>query len=77
MSNIKRVTIFLNPIANGESGRFAYDSKVAPLLHLAGLDVRLVRLDQNSEANQYMNALDLTDTDCIVVAGGNATLNEW
>lgn len=77
MQSIKRVTIFLNPIANGESGRFAYDTKVAPLLHLAGLDVRLVRLDKNSEANEYMKALDLTDTDCIVVAGGNATLNEW
>lgn len=76
MQSIKRVTIFLNPIANGESGRFAYDTKVAPLLHLAGLDVRLVRLDKNSEANEYMKALDLTDTDCIVVAGGNATLNE-
>lgn len=73
---IKRVTIFLNPIANGERGRFLYDNNVAPLLHLSGLDVRLVRLDRNSEANEYMAALDLNDTDCIVVAGGNATLNE-
>lgn len=73
---LKRVTIFLNPIANGERGRFLYDNNVAPLLHLSGLDVRLVRLDKNSEANDYMKELDLTDTDCIVVAGGNATLNE-
>ncbi len=74
---IRRVTIFLNPIANGERGRFLYDNNVAPLLHLSGLDVRLVRLERNSEANEYMAALDLNDTDCIVVAGGNATLNEW
>jgi len=73
---IKRVTIFLNPVANGERGKFLYDNNVAPLLHLSGLDVRLVRLDKNSEANEYMKALDMTDTDCIVVAGGNATLNE-
>ena len=75
--SLKRVTVFLNPIANGERGRFLYDNNVTPLLHLAGLDVRLVRLDRNSEANEYMAALDMNDTDCIVVAGGNATFNEW
>lgn len=73
---IKRVTVFLNPIANGERGKFLYDKNVAPLLHLSGLDVRLVRLEKNSEANMYMREIDLNDTDCIVVAGGNATLNE-
>jgi len=73
---IKRVTVFLNPIANGERGKFLYDKHVAPLLHLSGLDVRLVRLEKNSEANAYMKELDVNDTDCIVVAGGNATLNE-
>jgi diacylglycerol kinase family enzyme len=75
-SNIKRVTVFLNPIANKERGRFLYDKHIAPLLYLSGLDVRLIRLEKNSEANEYMKALDLNDTDCIVVAGGNATLNE-
>ena len=74
---VKRVTVFLNPIANGESGRFLYDNTVAPLLHLAGLDVRVIRLDKNSEANEYMKELLMTDTDCIAIAGGNATLNEW
>ena len=73
---MKRVTVFLNPVANGERGKFLYDKNVAPLLHLSGLDVRLVRLEKNSEANAYMKELDVTDTDCIVVAGGNATLNE-
>jgi diacylglycerol kinase family enzyme len=74
--NVKRVTIFLNPIANQERGRFLYEKNVAPLLHLAGLDVRLIRLDKNSEANEYMKEIDMSSTDCIVVAGGNATLNE-
>jgi diacylglycerol kinase family enzyme len=74
--SLKRVTIFLNPIANQERGRFLYEKNVAPLLHLAGLDVRLIRLDKNSEANEYMKEIDMNDTDCIVVAGGNATLNE-
>ena len=73
---IKRVTVFLNPVANGERGKFLYDKSVAPILHLSGLDVRLVRLEKNSEANAYMKELNVNDTDCIVVAGGNATLNE-
>ena len=73
---VRRVTVFINPVANNERGRFLYDKNVAPLLHLAGLDVRVVRLDKNSEANAYMKEIDLNDTDCVVVAGGNATLNE-
>lgn len=73
---MKRITVFLNPIANKERGKFLYDKNVAPLLHLSGLDVRLIRLEKNSEANQYMEEIDLNETDCIVVAGGNATLNE-
>jgi acylglycerol kinase len=73
---IKRVTIFLNPIANKERGKYVYDKNAAPLLNLSGLDIRLIRLEKNSEANEYMKEIDMNDTDMIVVAGGNATLNE-
>lgn len=73
---IKRVTIFLNPIANRERGKYLFDKNVAPILNLSGLDVRLIRLEKNSEANEYMKEIDLNDTDMVVVAGGNATLNE-
>jgi len=73
---IKRVTVFLNPIANGERGKFVYDKTAAPLLNLSGLDVRLIRLDRNSDATEYMKAIEMGDTDMIVVAGGNATMNE-
>jgi acylglycerol kinase len=73
---IRRVTIFLNPIANRERGKYLFDKNVAPILNLSGLDVRLIRLDKNSEANEYMKEIDLNDTDAIVVAGGNATVNE-
>ena len=73
---IKRVTIFLNPIANKERGKYVYDKNAAPLLNLSGLDFRVIRLEKNSEANEYMKEIDMNDTDMIVVAGGNATLNE-
>lgn len=76
-TTLKKVTVFLNPVANKETGRFLYDKNVAPLLHLSGLDVRVVRLDKNTQAKDYMKELDINDTDCVVVAGGNSTLNEW
>ena len=55
---------------------YVYDKNAAPLLNLSGLDIRLIRLEKNSEANEYMKEIDMNDTDMIVVAGGNATLNE-
>lgn len=61
--NARRVIVFLNPIANKERGRYLYDKNVAPLLHLSGLDVRLVRLDKNSEANEYMKEIDFGKID--------------
>ena len=76
-TTLKKVTVFLNPAANKETGRFLYDKNVAPLLHLSGLDVRVVRLDKSSQAKDYMKEIDINDTDCVVVAGGNSTLNEW
>jgi acylglycerol kinase len=53
-NNIKRVTVFLNPVANKERGKYVYDKNAAPLLHLSGLDVRLVRLEKTSEACEYV-----------------------
>ena len=33
---VRRVTVFINPVANNERGRFLYDKNVAPLLHQRG-----------------------------------------
>jgi len=72
---VKRVTVFLN--SNDESGKFKYDKFVAPILNLSGLYIRTVRFDKKIQANEYMKHLEINETDCIVIAGGNATLNEW
>jgi hypothetical protein len=73
---IRRVTVFLNPISNNERGKSLFETYVAPMLHLSGLDVRIVRLDSKNEAKQYMEVIDDKDTDCIVIAGGNRTITE-
>jgi hypothetical protein len=43
-----------------------YDKNVAPLLHLSGLDVRLIRLDKNSEANEYMKEIDFGEKSILI-----------
>jgi acylglycerol kinase len=75
----RRCTVFLNASANNERGRFSYEKNVAPLLHLAGVDVKMIRLESPSKLGtikDFTDSLDLSETDCIVIAGGNATLNE-
>ena len=73
---IRRVTVFLNPISNNERGKSLFEKYVAPMLHLSGLDVRIIRLDSKNEAKQYMEVIDDKDTDCIIIAGGNRTITE-
>lgn len=73
---IRRITVFLNPISNNERGKSLFEKYVAPMLHLSGLDVRIIRLDSKNEAKQYMEVIDDKDTDCIVIAGGNRTITE-
>lgn len=57
--NLRRVIVFMNPSSNNESGRFAYDKHVAPLFHLSGLDVRLIRMDKNHQVTDYLRDIEL------------------
>lgn len=70
----RRVTVFLNPAANRGNGKAMYEKNVAPLLHLAGLEVTLVKTEYEGQAKKYMEVLN--ETDAILVAGGNGTLSE-
>jgi len=76
MEKLTRVTVFINPMGNQQRSKSSYDQWVAPMLHLSGLDVRLIRLDNKKEAAEFMQVLDENTTDCIVIAGGNATISE-
>lgn len=76
MQKLRRITVFLNPISNNDNSKTLFDKYVAPMLHLSGLDVRVVRLDSKSDTKDYMSVINDEDTDCIVIAGGNATLSE-
>jgi len=68
------VTVILNPAANGGKGRKNYEQYCAPLLHLAGLKVSVIRTEAQSQASEIMELMD--DTDAVLVAGGDGTLME-
>ena len=52
----------------------AFDKYCAPLLHLAGLKVALVRTEHEGQARDLMAIMEKTSA--VVVAGGDGTLAE-
>jgi len=68
------VTVILNPAANGGKARKQFENYCAPLLHLAGLKVSVIRTEAQSQASEIMEVMD--DTDAVLVAGGDGTLME-
>ncbi|XP_069759750.1 acylglycerol kinase, mitochondrial isoform X2 [Narcine bancroftii] len=73
-SKAKKATVFLNPAACKGKARNLFEKNVAPILHLAGLDVTVVKTDYEGQAKKLMELVEVTDM--IVVAGGDGTLQE-
>lgn len=55
-------------------GKARYEKYCAPLLHLAGIKVALVKTEHEDQAKQIMDVID--NTSAVVVAGGDGTLSE-
>ena len=70
----KSITVFLNPAANNGKSTKLFEKNAAPIFHLSGCDVKVVRLEYEGQAKQFMSVLE--STDIVVVAGGNGTVNE-
>lgn len=70
----RKVTVFLNPAAKRGKGRNLYEKNVAPLLHLAGLEVTLVKTEYEGQAKKYMDVVD--PTDAVITVGGDGTVSE-
>ena len=71
----RRMFVFLNPQANNGGAVKMYERNVAPLLHLAAIDVTLIKTDYEGHAKSIMGYIDPT-IDGIIVAGGDGTLME-
>ncbi|XP_048877400.1 acylglycerol kinase, mitochondrial [Brienomyrus brachyistius] len=71
---LKKATVILNPAAcNGKANKL-FEKNAAPILHLAGVQVTLVKTDYEGQAKKLMELLE--HTDMLIVAGGDGTLQE-
>ncbi|KAM4037198.1 acylglycerol kinase, mitochondrial [Anomaloglossus baeobatrachus] len=71
---VKKATVFLNPAACRGKARTLFEKNAAPILHLAGVDVHVVKTDYEGQAKKMVELLE--STDLIIVAGGDGTLQE-
>uniref|UniRef100_A0A8C5F4U3 Acylglycerol kinase, mitochondrial n=1 Tax=Gadus morhua TaxID=8049 RepID=A0A8C5F4U3_GADMO len=71
---LKKATVILNPAAcNGKAIKL-FDKNAAPILHLAGVEITLVKTDFEGQAKKLMEFIE--QTDMLIVAGGDGTLQE-
>ncbi|XP_053321271.1 acylglycerol kinase, mitochondrial [Spea bombifrons] len=71
---VKKATVFLNPAACKGKARNLFEKNAAPILHLAGVDVTVVKTDYEGQAKKLLELME--NTDLIIVAGGDGTLQE-
>ncbi|XP_066489838.1 acylglycerol kinase, mitochondrial [Tiliqua scincoides] len=71
---IKKATVFLNPAACKGKARNLFEKNAAPILHLSGLDVTVVKTDYEGQAKKLLELME--NTDMIIIAGGNGTVQE-
>ncbi|XP_044744894.1 acylglycerol kinase, mitochondrial [Coccinella septempunctata] len=70
----RTVTVILNPNANKRSAVDEFEKYCAPIFHLAGFLVNIVKTESEGHARKLVQ--DLNNTDAIIVAGGDGTLCE-
>ncbi|KAM8860545.1 acylglycerol kinase, mitochondrial [Synchiropus picturatus] len=71
---MRKATVILNPAAcNGKANKL-FEKNAAPILHLAGMDVTIVKTDYEGQAKKLIELME--QTDMLIVAGGDGTLQE-
>uniref|UniRef100_A0A6Q2X8N9 Acylglycerol kinase, mitochondrial n=1 Tax=Esox lucius TaxID=8010 RepID=A0A6Q2X8N9_ESOLU len=74
MPQPKKATVILNPAACSGKANNLFEKNAAPILHLAGVEVTLVKTDYEGQAKKLMELME--QTDMLIVAGGDGTLQE-
>uniref|UniRef100_A0A8C5XPV8 Acylglycerol kinase, mitochondrial n=1 Tax=Microcebus murinus TaxID=30608 RepID=A0A8C5XPV8_MICMU len=73
-TQVKKATVFLNPAACKGKARTLFEKNAAPILHLSGMDVTIIKTDYEGQAKKLLELMESTDV--IIVAGGDGTLQE-
>ncbi|NWX31670.1 AGK protein, partial [Notiomystis cincta] len=71
---LKKATVFLNPAACKGKAVNLFEKNAAPILHLSGLDVTVVKTDYEGQAKKLLELME--NTDMIIIAGGDGTVQE-
>ncbi|KAF4101368.1 acylglycerol kinase, mitochondrial [Onychostoma macrolepis] len=72
--HLKKAIVILNPAACNGKANSLFEKNAAPILHLAGVEVKIVKTDYEGQAKKLMELMD--QTDMLIVAGGDGTLQE-
>ncbi|KAJ8392020.1 hypothetical protein AAFF_G00083300 [Aldrovandia affinis] len=71
---LRKATVILNPAACSGKANNLFEKNAAPLLHLAGMEIKVVKTDYEGQAKKLMELME--QTDMLIVAGGDGTLQE-
>lgn len=71
---LRNATVILNPAACSGKANNLFEKNAAPILHLAGVEITLVRTDYEGQAKKLLEFME--HTDMLIVAGGDGTLQE-
>lgn len=73
---LKKVVVVLNPAANKRSAEENFEKFCAPILHLAGFKVEIIKTQSDQHAIRIIEE-ELTEfPDALVIAGGDGTVSE-
>lgn len=71
---LRKATVILNPAACSGKANQLFEKNAAPILHLAGVEITIVKTDYEGQAKKLMDVME--QTDMLIVAGGDGTLQE-
>lgn len=72
--HLRKATVILNPAACSGKANNLFEKNAAPILHLAGVEITIVKTDYEGQAKKLMELME--QTDMLIVAGGDGTLQE-
>ncbi|CAK6960162.1 acylglycerol kinase%2C mitochondrial [Scomber scombrus] len=71
---LRKATVILNPAACSGKASNLFEKNAAPILHLAGVEITIVKTDYEGQAKKLVDLME--QTDMLIVAGGDGTLQE-
>lgn len=71
---LRKATVILNPAACNGKANVLFEKNAAPILHLAGVEITVVKTDYEGQAKKLMELME--QTDMLIVAGGDGTMQE-